>query len=105
MHLVTLVKSVCRGIDDIATAANVSRRTFFRYFLRKESVILIEQALIQAELRGRLEEPRLGVSVLDEFIASVPRILRQATIDPGWMAEGPTRQGRCRVRVVGTGLG
>lgn len=81
-------------IDDIAAAANVSRRTFFRYFPRKESVILFEQAYIQAELRGRLESPRLGVSVLDEFIESVPRILRQATRDAARL--------RLRVKLIKT---
>jgi AcrR family transcriptional regulator len=69
-------------IDDIAAAANVSRRTFFRHFPRKESVILFEQAFIQAELRRRLAEPPAGVSVLDEFLATVPWILRQASLDP-----------------------
>lgn len=69
-------------IDDIAAAANVSRRTFFRHFPRKEAVILLEQSVIHAEFRARFEKRRPGVSVLDEFIAGVPSLLRAAARDP-----------------------
>jgi AcrR family transcriptional regulator len=41
-------------VDDIAAAADVSRRTFFRYFARKEDVILAWKQETAQELRGAL---------------------------------------------------
>jgi AcrR family transcriptional regulator len=41
-------------VDDIAAAANVSRRTFFRYFARKEDVILAWKQETADELRRAL---------------------------------------------------
>ena len=41
-------------VDDIAAAADVSRRTFFRYFARKEDVILAWKQETAQELRDAL---------------------------------------------------
>src|SRR5690242_19094138 len=41
-------------VDDIAAAADVSRRTFFRYFARKEDVILAWKRETANELRDAL---------------------------------------------------
>lgn len=69
-------------VDEIVAVANVSRRTFFRYFPRKESVILVEQAFIHREFRDRIENCPPGVSVLDEAIAVLPSLLRRAGSEP-----------------------
>jgi AcrR family transcriptional regulator len=69
-------------VDEIVAVANVSRRTFFRYFPRKESVILLEQAFIHREFRERIENCPAGVSVLDEAIAVLPSLLRRAGSEP-----------------------
>ena len=42
-------------IDDIATAADVSRRTFFRYFASKEDVILSDHPRRLGELQAALD--------------------------------------------------
>ena len=73
-------------VDEIAIAAGVSRRTFFRYFPRKEAVILFEQTAIQAELRARLEARTPGVSALDQLIAGARDVLRAAEADPERLA-------------------
>jgi AcrR family transcriptional regulator len=82
LHLFDRQGFAATTIDDIAAAANVSRRTFFRHFPRKEAVILFEQAAIHDGFRKRFENRRAGVSVLDEFIGGVPTLLREAGRDP-----------------------
>jgi AcrR family transcriptional regulator len=43
-------------VDDIAAAADVSRRTFFRYFARKEDVILAWKSEMALQLRAALAD-------------------------------------------------
>jgi AcrR family transcriptional regulator len=52
-------------IDEIAVAADVSRRTFFRYFARKEDVILDWKQRTSEELRAALAARPAGESPLD----------------------------------------
>lgn len=74
-------------IDQIAAAAGVSRRTFFRYFQSKEDVIVESLSEVGEELRAALEarpgaeEParavRQALSVFEDACAEYPeKVLR-----------------------------
>ena len=52
-------------IDEIAAAADVSRRTFFRYFARKEDVILDWKRQMADELRDAIDARPPDESPLD----------------------------------------
>lgn len=52
-------------IDEIAAAADVSRRTFFRYFARKEDVLLDWKRRIAEQLRDALDRRPADESPLD----------------------------------------
>jgi AcrR family transcriptional regulator len=52
-------------VDDIAQAADVSRRTFFRYFARKEDVVLSWKQEAADELREALAVRPAGEAPLD----------------------------------------
>lgn len=52
-------------IEEIAEAADVSRRTFFRYFARKEDVIIAWKQQMADELRAALAERANEESPLD----------------------------------------
>lgn len=69
-------------VDEIAAAAGVSRRTFFRHFPRKEAVILFEQELIQAGWSSRLAKRAPGVSTLDLFVEGARMVIIRADSDP-----------------------
>jgi AcrR family transcriptional regulator len=69
------------SIDDIAAAANVSRRTFFRYFSSKDEVFIVDpggklEALHVALAEGPAEEPTI------EALRRGIRALATAYYDP-----------------------
>ena len=92
-------------VDDIAAEADVSRRTFFRYFATKEDVVLADQPRRQEELREALaarppDEPVLTalrhavLALADTHEQDRERLLRRAKI----VRSTPSLQ----VRSVGT---
>ncbi len=64
-------------IDDIAAAADVGRRTFFRYFETKEDVFLVDPArklqIIEDELSRRADD--------ESMLAAIRRVLRAIARD------------------------
>jgi AcrR family transcriptional regulator len=78
-------------VDDIAAAADVSRRTFFRYFARKEDVILGWKQQTAHELRDALAARPAGESPL----AAVQGAL--ATVAAGYGARPQLTLGLMRV--------
>ncbi|HEV7688370.1 MAG TPA: TetR family transcriptional regulator [Acidimicrobiia bacterium] len=88
-------------IDDIATAADVSRRTFFRYFASKEDVILSDHPRRLDELQAALDrrpadEPALAalrhavMSLADSYAEQREHMLRRFSL----MTATPALQAR-----------
>ncbi len=80
-------------VDEIAEAAGISRRTFFRYFASKEDALLPDETDRLEELREALASRPAGEPVL----ATIRRVTLAA-------AEGPTAMDRsdtlARLRVI-----
>ena len=72
-------------IDEIADAADVSRRTFFRYFARKEDVILAWKQQMADELRAALAErpeQEQPLDVVHRALATVPACIARDLTRP-----------------------
>lgn len=78
-------------IDDIAAAADVSRRTFFRYFARKEDVILGWKRQTSEELREALASRPAAESPLDAVHGAL------ATVAAGYRARPELTLGLMRL--------
>jgi AcrR family transcriptional regulator len=91
-------------VDDIAAEADVSRRTFFRYFASKDDVLLADHRARLAELREALAVRPLGepilaalrnalLSLTDNYEEDRERLLIRGRI----MLETPSLQARSLV--------
>jgi AcrR family transcriptional regulator len=85
-------------IDDIAAAAEVSRRTFFRYFARKEDVLIDWKRRTAEELRDALAARPAAEAPLD----AVHRAL--ATVAAGYGAQPELSLGLMRLFESGPDL-
>jgi AcrR family transcriptional regulator len=88
-------------IDDLAAAAGISRRTFFRYFATKEDVVISTfdepGTVLLAELERRAEaEPPLEAmrSTLDAIIGAFARDRSRAQATLELIRRTPTLRGR-----------
>lgn len=71
---------VATTVEDIAAAAGIGRRTFFRYFASKNDVVWGDFELGLSALRGRLAMVQPGRPLLDELREAVLAFNR---FDPG----------------------
>ncbi|MEA2334346.1 MAG: hypothetical protein QOG40_836 [Solirubrobacteraceae bacterium] len=85
-------------IDEIAAAADVSRRTFFRYFARKEDVILAWKRRTADELREALAARPAGEAPLDAVHGAL------AAVAAGYNAEPELTLGLMRLFESGPDL-
>ncbi|WP_448624439.1 acyl-CoA-like ligand-binding transcription factor [Geodermatophilus sp. URMC 64] len=72
------------SIDDIARAAGISRRTFFRYFPSKADVLFVESQAELARLREGLRTAPSDASYRDVVMRAVLAALRLAPEDREW---------------------
>ncbi|MEJ5868471.1 helix-turn-helix domain-containing protein [Pseudokineococcus sp. 5B2Z-1] len=70
-------------VEDIARAAGVSPRTFFRYFPSKEAAVLAPDEEAEAALAEALARPRPGCSLLERVEAAFGELVaRLAEVPP-----------------------
>jgi mycofactocin system transcriptional regulator len=79
-------------VDDIATAAGIGRRTFFRYFASKNDVVWGDFDRSLAELRDRLAGGARSRSLLD--------VLREAVLAFNELEDDDTDWHRDRMRLI-----
>ena len=70
------------GIEDIASKANITRRTVYKYFPNKEHIIAeisaIESAKIDAKIRRLMERPEPIAETLTECVFVAARLVEKA---------------------------
>lgn len=72
------------NVDDIADAAGVSRRTFFRYFRTKADVLFLESPAELDRLRAGLDAGDPAADYRDVVTDAVVEALRVADADREW---------------------
>ncbi len=79
-------------VDDVASAAGIGRRTFFRYFASKNDVVWGDFDAGLAALRARLAQTAAEVPLRDA--------LRTAVLDFNRLAPGGEDEHRARMRLI-----
>ena len=69
-------------VEDIARAAGVSPRTFFRYFPSKEAAVLAPDEEAEAALADGLARPRPGCSLLERVEAAFGELVARLAQEP-----------------------
>ncbi|MGW5382571.1 acyl-CoA-like ligand-binding transcription factor [Nocardia sp. NPDC003963] len=72
------------SVDDIAAAAGISRRTFFRYFSTKADVLWVESPAELARLRESLAAASAGEAFDQVLIRATPEALRHPPEHRQW---------------------
>jgi TetR/AcrR family transcriptional regulator, regulator of mycofactocin system len=70
-------------VDQIAAAAGISRRTFFRYFADKEELFFAEDERLLQVVEDTLDGARPGEPVLDLARRATRALAAQSVADPG----------------------
>jgi len=68
-------------IDQIAEAADISRRSFFRYFASKEDVLLGDRRRFEDTLAEALEHPATDAPVIESLCACLIELSREVEAD------------------------
>jgi AcrR family transcriptional regulator len=69
-------------VEDITAAVDVSPRTFFRYFARKDDVLLVDPQRKLAVMRAAVEERSPDVPILEAVREAVVALARDYALDP-----------------------
>ena len=72
------------SIEDVAAAAGISRRTFFRYFATKADVLFADSPAELARLRECLADPAPGLTYREVVTRSVTTALRVPAGEEEW---------------------
>jgi AcrR family transcriptional regulator len=88
-------------LDDIAEAADVSRRTLFAYYDGKEDILLCEESSFLPRLRELLDNRPEGTTTVDalrEFLSSIEPPDEGALLRKQLITSSPALQMRMRAR-------
>jgi AcrR family transcriptional regulator len=86
-------------LDDIAEAADVSRRTIFAYYDSKEDILLCGESSMLSTLKQMLDERPDGTTTVDairEFLSSLDQPDEEAQLRKELMRSNPTLQMKVR---------